>query len=350
MIIPRASSARIRSSPACSTPAPSSASSSRSTPANWQSLQQNLPVTPVTDLRVHRNDLVISTMGRSAWIMDNVTPLQQLAAIAAGTPRAEVDAREWNAVLSGPSASGQTAGAMPATIVFAPREAIRLRNSAAPASPDEPEYPGTTAQIDLYFQNGPSTDTKLEVTDARGQVLRAWSVLSASGAAGGGQEMRGFFRRGPSSSPGIKPEPGMQRPLGSPLPRPVGTQRARGRSRRADGAARQVHHHAHLRWPDDHAHARGEVGSSRGRRWRGRRRHRRAGALPAAGARRHQRRAEAAGEHRGGDEEGGRPARGTGAARHQPRLGEVRPPAAGAVGKGGRYARASTSRACWSAS
>jgi hypothetical protein len=43
---------------------------------NWQPLQQNLPVTPVTDIKVHRNDLVISTMGRSAWIMDNITPLR----------------------------------------------------------------------------------------------------------------------------------------------------------------------------------------------------------------------------------------------------------------------------------
>ena len=54
---------------------------------NWQPLQQNLPVTPITDIKVHRNDLVISTMGRSAWIMDNVTPLQQLAAIVNGPRR-----------------------------------------------------------------------------------------------------------------------------------------------------------------------------------------------------------------------------------------------------------------------
>ena len=51
---------------------------------NWQPLQQNLPATPITDIKVHRNDLVISTMGRSAWIMDNITPLQQLAAIVNG--------------------------------------------------------------------------------------------------------------------------------------------------------------------------------------------------------------------------------------------------------------------------
>ena len=53
---------------------------------NWQPLQQNLPATPVTDIKVHRNDLVISTMGRSAYIMDNITPLQQLAAFANGLP------------------------------------------------------------------------------------------------------------------------------------------------------------------------------------------------------------------------------------------------------------------------
>jgi photosystem II stability/assembly factor-like uncharacterized protein len=42
---------------------------------NWQSLQQNLPRTPITDLRVHRQDLVVATQGRSFWIMDDVTPL-----------------------------------------------------------------------------------------------------------------------------------------------------------------------------------------------------------------------------------------------------------------------------------
>ena len=51
---------------------------------NWQPLQQNLPTTPITDIKVHRNDLVISTMGRSAWIMDNITPLQELARIVNG--------------------------------------------------------------------------------------------------------------------------------------------------------------------------------------------------------------------------------------------------------------------------
>ena len=193
---------------------------------NWQPLQMNLPVTPVTDLRVHRNDLVISTMGRSAWIMDNVTPLQQLAAIAQGTSRAA--AAGSSAWLSGPSALADSSAdptspggswsaavqaprTMPTMLMFAPRETVRLRNSSAPSSGSEPEYPGAMAQIDLYFQTAPPADAKVEITDARGGVIKSWGVLQPRQGAGGGQEMRGFIRRGAVSSAGILPEAGMQR-------------------------------------------------------------------------------------------------------------------------------------------
>ncbi|MGE0463982.1 MAG: WD40/YVTN/BNR-like repeat-containing protein [Vicinamibacterales bacterium] len=46
----------------------------------WQSLQLNLPVVPVTDLRVHDRDLVASTQGRAFWILDDVTPLRSVEA------------------------------------------------------------------------------------------------------------------------------------------------------------------------------------------------------------------------------------------------------------------------------
>jgi len=45
----------------------------------WEPFQSNLPVTPVTDIQVYRNDLVLSTMGRGFWIMDNITPLHKYA-------------------------------------------------------------------------------------------------------------------------------------------------------------------------------------------------------------------------------------------------------------------------------
>ncbi|UCC25645.1 MAG: glycosyl hydrolase [Gemmatimonadales bacterium] len=44
----------------------------------WQPFQRNLPVTPVTDIQVHQDDLVLSTQGRSFWILDDLTPLHAL--------------------------------------------------------------------------------------------------------------------------------------------------------------------------------------------------------------------------------------------------------------------------------
>ena len=44
----------------------------------WQSLQRNLPVTPITDMVLKNGDLVLSTQGRSFWVLDDVTPLRTL--------------------------------------------------------------------------------------------------------------------------------------------------------------------------------------------------------------------------------------------------------------------------------
>ena len=65
----------------------------------WQPFQLNLPNVPITDMKVHRKDLVISTQGRSFWILDNLTPLHQLA----------------DAVVNA------------AAHLYAPREAVRFR-------------------------------------------------------------------------------------------------------------------------------------------------------------------------------------------------------------------------------
>jgi len=46
--------------------------------ANWQSLQLNLPVTPISDLQVYRRDLVVSTFGRGLWVLDDLSVLEQL--------------------------------------------------------------------------------------------------------------------------------------------------------------------------------------------------------------------------------------------------------------------------------
>jgi photosystem II stability/assembly factor-like uncharacterized protein len=45
--------------------------------SHWQSLQLNLPVSPVNDLVIKNNDLVVATHGRSFWILDDIAPLRQ---------------------------------------------------------------------------------------------------------------------------------------------------------------------------------------------------------------------------------------------------------------------------------
>ncbi|MEC8221948.1 MAG: sialidase, partial [Bacteroidota bacterium] len=48
--------------------------------SNWQELMSNLPHTPMywIDIQEHFNDLVIGTYGRGIWILDDISPLQQL--------------------------------------------------------------------------------------------------------------------------------------------------------------------------------------------------------------------------------------------------------------------------------
>ena len=46
----------------------------------WESFQLNLPVTPITDLKVHQGDLIVATSGRSFWILDDLGALAQYKA------------------------------------------------------------------------------------------------------------------------------------------------------------------------------------------------------------------------------------------------------------------------------
>ena len=45
--------------------------------ANWKSFQLNLPVVPITDLAIKNNDLIVGTQGRSIYILDDLTTVQQ---------------------------------------------------------------------------------------------------------------------------------------------------------------------------------------------------------------------------------------------------------------------------------
>ncbi|MBU6499014.1 MAG: glycosyl hydrolase, partial [Rhodospirillales bacterium] len=53
--------------------------------ANWQRMPDGLPVVPVYDLKIKGSDLVAGTHGRSFWILDDISPLRDLAAGGRGT-------------------------------------------------------------------------------------------------------------------------------------------------------------------------------------------------------------------------------------------------------------------------
>lgn len=49
---------------------------------SWRPFQRNLPIVPITDMQFVRGDLALSTLGRSFWIMDDISPLRQYELIS----------------------------------------------------------------------------------------------------------------------------------------------------------------------------------------------------------------------------------------------------------------------------
>ena len=126
---------------------------------DWHPLQQNLPATPVTDLRVQRGDLVISTMGRAFWIMDDVAPLRQLAG-GRKTSSAAPDA------------------STPALLQPSSRIRYRAASGGGRRGGGGPEYPPIALPIDYILPTGFKGDLALEISDAQGRVVRTVNAAS----------------------------------------------------------------------------------------------------------------------------------------------------------------------------
>jgi photosystem II stability/assembly factor-like uncharacterized protein len=45
--------------------------------ANWKTFQLNLPIVPITDLAIKNNDLIVGTQGRSIYVLDDLTVVQE---------------------------------------------------------------------------------------------------------------------------------------------------------------------------------------------------------------------------------------------------------------------------------
>ena len=120
--------------------------------ANWRALKLNLPTTPVHDLVVKGNDLVVATHGRAFWILDDVSPLRQFSD----------DIAQKDAYL------------------YAPATAYRIQAGASgerhPSKRTGQNAP-TGALIYYYLKEAPKseTETKIEILDTSGRVVRKYS-------------------------------------------------------------------------------------------------------------------------------------------------------------------------------
>ena len=127
---------------------------------HWQSLQLNLPIVPITDLTVKDNDLIASTQGRAFWVLDDVTPLQDLADMPAATATATATAH-----------------------LVAPRAAVRARRAGfgrAPAGAGQ--NPPAGAVISYWL--GRDQEVTLEIADATGAVVKTATSRDRTGPAG----------------------------------------------------------------------------------------------------------------------------------------------------------------------
>ena len=134
----------------------------------WQQLQLNLPVTPVTDLKVHMGNLIASTMGRGFWILEDLSLLRQCG--------------------PAPAPSASAAPAPGDLILYIPDEAYRVSGYSAldrTATEDDDEkktaaLSGTNPStgVVLYYQLPEKMDSTarltLDIVDESGKTVRRY--------------------------------------------------------------------------------------------------------------------------------------------------------------------------------
>jgi hypothetical protein len=117
---------------------------SRDTGRAWRRLDLGLPTVAVHDLVAREDDLVIGTMGRSAWVFDDLAPIRQWSG--------EVAARRLH--------------------LFAPHTATRWREHESRADKDCCGNPPRGAILDYWLKEKPKGEVRLEIRDAAGRLVR----------------------------------------------------------------------------------------------------------------------------------------------------------------------------------
>ncbi len=192
----------------------------------WVRLKNNLPTVPVDDIVIHPrdNDLVVGTHGRSIWIMDDITPLEQLTQelLASSAHVFPVQAATMFSLAGGwPFWHADYAAPNPpvgATIRYYLKD--KLTEQEAPVA-EETSSSGSGPNAQEPNRQGPSRSNddikaKLVIVDSDGETVRAlegsgdpgiheitWDLrLEPPYQAQGSQSRFGGAPRGPRVLPG----------------------------------------------------------------------------------------------------------------------------------------------------
>jgi photosystem II stability/assembly factor-like uncharacterized protein len=179
--------------------------------AHWKSLQLNLPVAPVNDLVIKNTDLVVATHGRSFWVLDDITPLEQYEeSIAQQEAHLFTPAPANHTVFGGsffrPSGSvGQNPPAG-AVISYWLKTSLKKPTKAPAAGAEGAAAKGEAAASSDQKEGDASEPPKvtLEILDASGKVIRNYPKKEEPG-----DEDEEFFRRGKTE--GLPVDAGLNR-------------------------------------------------------------------------------------------------------------------------------------------
>jgi hypothetical protein len=133
--------------------------------ASWQKLQLNLPIVPVHDLTFKEGDLILATHGRSFWVMDNISSLEQLSSeVFASDAHLFKPRDQYRANFGGGFGGGRRGSGSGAP-------AITPEN--APIHPVGANPPGG-AMVQYWLKNA-NQDVELSLLDAQGKLIRTFS-------------------------------------------------------------------------------------------------------------------------------------------------------------------------------
>lgn len=151
---------------------------------NWQRIGGNLPVTPIHDLIIKGDDLVVATHGRSFWILDDLGPLRQIAeGISDGT--AQLFRPPTYERIQVGSGFGSNVGGDYADYQGSGTSVVAFKTKKLPNGETKRVYlnagqnPPNGVAISYYLRDKPKDTITLTILDEAGKEIRTFSSKPA---------------------------------------------------------------------------------------------------------------------------------------------------------------------------